>query len=160
MIDHSRDTFHHGVLVDDVDEAMAELGASLGLNWASVQHAPERSVWTPEHGLEHVALTFVYSTDGPTRVELLQGATGSVWDPAGRTGFHHVGVWSDDVTADASALTALGWTVTAAASSPEDGYGSFAYVVPPSGPIVELVSSAARPRFESWWSGGVLGHER
>ena len=103
MLDFTR-VFHTGVRVHDVDAAMAELGPTLGITWASVQHMPARSVWTPERGLEHVALTFTYSCEGPQHVELLRGAPGSVWDCGESPGLHHVGVWSDDVAGDVERL--------------------------------------------------------
>jgi catechol 2,3-dioxygenase-like lactoylglutathione lyase family enzyme len=152
--------FHVGMLVPDLDRAMDEVGGPLGLTWARVQYVAERSVWTPERGLENVALSFVYSTEGPQHIELLQGSPGSVWDGQHASGLHHVGAWSDDVAADAARFVAAGWRVAAAAVAPDDGYGSFAYVVPPTGLIVELVSSAARPRFDSWFAGGTLGSDR
>lgn len=159
MFDYQQ-TFHVGVRVADIDAAMAEIGAAQGVTWATVQHSDRRSVWTPERGLEHVALTFVYSCEGPHRIELLQGGAGSVWDCGDRPGLHHVGVWSDDVAAETAAAEAAGWHVAAAATAPEDGYGTFTYVVSPSGLIVELVSSAAKPRFDTWWAGGSMGAER
>jgi catechol 2,3-dioxygenase-like lactoylglutathione lyase family enzyme len=159
LLDFQR-VFHHGVRVPDIDAAMAELGRTLGLRWATVQHNADRAVWTPDRGLEHVELTFVYSCDGPHRIELLQGQAGSVWDAPDDPGLHHAGVWSDDVAADTEALVAAGWTVTAAAAAPDDGYGSFSYVRPPSGLVVELVTTAAADRFERWWAGEPLGSER
>ncbi len=117
-------------------------------------------MWTPARGLEHVALTFVYSCEGPQHVELLRGASGSVWDCGESPGLHHVGVWSDDVAGDVERFRAAGWAVTAAAASPDDGYGSFAYVESPSGSLVELVTAAAQPRFDAWWAGGAMGSER
>jgi len=159
MLDFTR-VFHTGVRVRDVDAAMAELGPTLGITWASVQHMPARSVWTPERGLEHVALTFTYSCEGPQHVELLRGSPGSVWDCGESPGLHHVGVWSDDVVGDVDGFRAAGWAVTAAADPPDDGYGSFAYVQSPSGSLVELVTAAAQPRFDAWWAGGAMGSER
>ena len=152
--------FHVGMLVPDVDEAMTELGASMGLEWARVQLNAARSVWTPERGLEEVSLTFVYSTQGPQHIELLAGSAGSIWDGSTPSGVHHVGVWSDDVAADTASFVASGWRLVAAATAPEDGFGSFTYVAPPSGIVVELVSSAARPRFDTWFAGGSLGNDR
>lgn len=159
MIDYQR-IYHTGARVADVDAAMDELGSTLGLTWTRVQYVPDRSVWTPERGLEHVELTFVYSREGPQHLELLHGSPGSVWDGGDDAGVHHVGIWSDDVPRDVARCTAAGWRVTAAASSPDDGYGSFAYVAPPAGIVVELVSSAARPRFDAWFAGGSLGSDR
>jgi catechol 2,3-dioxygenase-like lactoylglutathione lyase family enzyme len=159
MFDYQQ-IFHVGLLVPDVDRAMTELGDQLGLAWARVQHAPRRSVWTPERGPEEVGLTFVYSCEGPQHIELLRGDPGSIWDSDKTRGLHHVGVWSNDVAADAERFVSAGWSVVAAATAPEDGFGSFAYVAPPSGLIVELVSAAARPRFDTWFAGGTLGSDR
>jgi catechol 2,3-dioxygenase-like lactoylglutathione lyase family enzyme len=159
MFDY-QEIFHIGMLVPDIDRAMAEVGDPIGLQWARVQHAPKRTVWTPARGAEEVALTFVYTRQGPQHIELLCGDPGSIWDPATCAGTHHVGVWSDDVTADVERFLSAGWAVTAAATAPEDGFGAFAYVSPPSGLIVELVAERARPRFDTWFAGGSLGSDR
>lgn len=159
MIDYQR-LFHTGIRVPDVDQAMAEMGEPLGVTWAAVQHNPVQAVWTPDRGLEHVPLTFVYSREGPQHVELLQGPAGSIWDGAADPGVHHVGLWVDDVGAETQRCVDAGWTVAAAGASPDEGYGPFTYVVPPSGPIIELVWSAIEPRFDAWWAGGTLGGER
>lgn len=152
--------FHVGLLVPDVDEAMREQGDALGVSWARVQHVPDRTVWTPERGAEEVELTFVYSCEGPQHIELLSGSPGSIWDGAVPSGLHHLGVWSDDVASDAARFIDRGWRVVAAATAPEHGFGSFAYVAPPSGLIVELVASTARSRFDAWFAGGSLGSDR
>ena len=149
--------YHSGVRVPDVHAAMAELGPQLGVTWAEPVSTPGQSVWTPEHGQQHVPLSFTYSCEGPQHIELLEGAPGSVWDGRERPGLHHLGVWSDDVAAETEAFLAAGWTLALAMCSPDEGYGRFTYVQPPgSGLLVELVSSAARPRFENWWAGGSL----
>lgn len=152
--------FHVGHLVQDIDQAMADLGAAAGLEWARVQHVPKRTVWTPERGSEETPLTFVYSCGGPQHVELLCGAPGTVWDSTATDAAHHLGLWSDDVAADAVAFTSAGWKVTAAARAPEDGYGAFTYVKAPTGLIIELVASTAKPRFDAWFAGGSLGNDR
>ena len=102
-------------------------------------------------------LRFTYSSQGPQHIELLQGGRGSIWDGAEHPGVHHIGVWSDDVAGDTRALVEQGWIVRLAQADPEQGYGAFTYVQPPSGLLVELVSSAVRPRFERWFAGGSLG---
>jgi catechol 2,3-dioxygenase-like lactoylglutathione lyase family enzyme len=159
MFDYQQ-IFHVGLLVPDVDRAMTELGDPLGLEWARVQHVANRSVWTPERGAEEIPLTFVYSREGPQHIELLRGAPGSIWDGESSTGLHHAGVWSNDIATDVEQFLSAGWTVIAAAKAPADGFGSFAYVSPPSGLIVELVSAAARSRFDAWFAGGTLGSDR
>jgi hypothetical protein len=154
-VDHTR-TYHYGVRVPDLDVAMAEMGADLGLTWATVQQR-QQAVWTPATGAITVPLRFTYSCEGPVHMELLEGAPGSVWDGREQPGIHHVGVWVDDVPGETAALVAKGWTIAAAGKAPDDGYGAFTYVVPPkSGLIVELVWSAVQPMFDRWWAGGEL----
>jgi hypothetical protein len=69
-------------------------------------------------------------------------------------------VWSANVAADVDAAVTAGWSLLAATKAPEEGYGTFAYVQPPSGMIVELVSLAAKQRFDAWFAGGLMGQER
>jgi Glyoxalase/Bleomycin resistance protein/Dioxygenase superfamily len=154
MVDFTR-AYHIGVRVPSVDVAMAEMGESLGLTWCEVQ-SREQNVWTPSTGSIKVPLTFTYSAEGPQHVELLEGGPGTIWDGRVVPGIHHTGVWVDDVAKETNALVAKGWTLAAAGKAPKDGYGSFTYVVPPSGLIVELVSDAIRPMFERWFAGGPL----
>jgi catechol 2,3-dioxygenase-like lactoylglutathione lyase family enzyme len=155
VIDFS-ELFHTGVRVPDLDKAMHELGDRLGLSWATVCEW-QQPVWTPERGAETYALRFTYSTEGPMHVELLDGAPGSPWHAGDAPGAHHLGVWVDDVAASVEELVTAGWRVVAASATPDEGFGAFAYVAPPSGLIVEVVASRAEPRFEAWWAGASLG---
>ena len=151
MIDYQR-IFHTGVRVPDLDAAMAELGDSLGVTWAESREVAEMPVWTPAEGLQTVPLRYVYSCEGPQHVELLESAPGSPWHCGDAPGVHHIGVWVDDVVASVESVLAKGWTVALAGKAPEDGYGSFAYVQPPNGMLVEVVNVAIEPMFEEWWA--------
>ena len=155
MIDFSR-AYHVGVRVPDVHHAMDEMGSNLGLEWSSLQ-VTEQTVWLPTDGSVTIPLKFTYSTKGPMHVELLEGSSGSVWDGRVAPGAHHIGVWSDDVRGDTTALVDAGWTLLMAQAPPDAGYGAFTYVQPPSGLIVELVWSAIAPMFQRWFDGGPLG---
>ena len=149
--------YHTGIRVPDLDAAMDEIGDALGLTWASPVTNPGQGVWTPEGGQQSLALRFVYSCEGPQHLELLEGPVGSIWDGREHPGVHHQGVWVDDVATEAELLADRGWTCAAASVSPDEGYGNFAYMAPPSGLIIELVNAAMLPAFESWWAGGSLG---
>lgn len=153
-IDYQR-LFHTGIRVGDLDQAMAELGGSLGLVWAEVQQVPEMQYWTPVNGTTAAPLRFVYSCHEPQHVELVEGGPGSIWDGREAPGVHHVGVWCDDVAAETEAAVADGWACLAAGAAPEDGYGRWSYVQPPTGMLVELVSGEIRAGFEMWWSAGL-----
>ena len=155
MIDFSR-TYHVGTRVPDIERAMFEMGSTLGLSWCSVQER-EQTVWLPDSGVQEIPLKFTYSDEGPLHVELLEGAPGSIWDGRVSPGAHHLGVWSDDVRGETESLIGAGWKLLMAQASPDDGYGAFTYVQPPSGLIVELVWGAISPMFERWFAGGPLG---
>ena len=99
-------------------------------------------------------LKFVYSCEGPQHLELLEGEKGSFWDGSEDSGVHHVGVWVDDVQSETDHLISLGWNLLGSARPPEEGYASMAYLSPPSGTIVELVTSANKARFDRWYAGG------
>ena len=153
--DYNGRLFHVGVRVRDLDAAMDDLGAGLGITWAPVVER-EQPLWTPEDGAYSVTLRFTYSCEGPQHVELLQGPPGSPWYGADLPGVHHHGIWVEDVAAETERLVAAGWTLELAGRSPEDGYGSMTYVRSPSGFLLEPVSAAARPRMERWWAGGAF----
>lgn len=116
----------------------------------------EQAVWVPGVGTTTVPLRFTCSAAGPQHVELLQGSPGSVWDGREQSGLHHVGLWSDDVPGETMSLVDAGWSLRLAQRDPDDGYGVFTYVQPPSGLLVELVSTAVKPMFERWFAGGPL----
>ena len=154
-VDYSR-CYHQGVRVPDLDAAMDELGAALGITWCSPQ-TREQGVWLPDEGATTLPLRFTYSAEGPQHVELLEGPPGSIWDGREQPGLHHIGVWSDDVTGETQTLLDRGWELRIAQQPPEDGFGVFTYVQPPSGLLVELVWSAIKPMFDRWFAGGPLG---
>lgn len=153
MIDYQR-IFHTGIRVPDLNAAMSELGESLGVTWAESREVAEMPVWTPITGMQMVPLRYVYSCEGPQHIELLESAPGSPWHCGDNPGVHHIGVWVSDVAAEVEAVLAKGWTVALAGTAPEDGYGSFAYVQPPNGMLVEVVNDAIEPMFEQWWAAG------
>ena len=151
-----QDIYHIGIRVPNLEEAMDEMGSSLGITWAEQVYTEAQSVWTPSKGQEKLPLKFVYSCDGPQHLELLEGPTNSVWDGSEDSGVHHIGVWVDNVANETERFLKNGWTLLAASSSPEEGYGGYTYVAPQSGTIIELVSRTMLPRFEEWWAGGSL----
>ena len=155
LVDYQR-AYHQGIRVPDIAVAMDELGDTLGLQWCEVQ-IRDQDVWLPGVGATSLPLKFTYSRGRPQHVELLEGPPGSIWDGRESPGLHHIGVWSDDVAGETQALVAAGWTLQLAQRSPDDGFGAYTYVQPPSGLIIELVWSAIAPRFERWWAGDPHG---
>jgi catechol 2,3-dioxygenase-like lactoylglutathione lyase family enzyme len=149
MIDLQR--FHHtGMIVADIDQAQADIGRALGLEWAPVRLFDPLPFWTTEDGAHQVHVKATYSLGGPHHLELVQG-TGAFYDPDSAPDARHVGIWVDDIVAEANRLLGEGWRVVASGAAPEDGFGVIAYMAPPvPGLLVELISTALKPTIDGW----------
>ena len=83
-------------------------------------------------------------------LELCQG-TGRFYDPEAQPDARHIGVWVDDLPAEAEQLLRQDWQVLAAGAAPEEGYGAICYMQPGMGGLViELVSTDLKPFIEDW----------
>lgn len=152
MIDLSR-IYHTGMAVADIDAACASVGAALGLRWAPIREFDPLPFWTPEEGSHEVRVRATYSVGSPVAMEIVQG-TGGFYDPRRAPDARHIGLWVDDLRAEADALVAQGWTVRAANAAPQDGYGMIAYLeAPMGGMLIELVSMDLKPAIDEWMAG-------
>jgi hypothetical protein len=147
---NATDQFHLGIVVEDLDMALEELGGLFGYEWCP-EFAAEITVVLPE-GEITIDLRFVYSKTEP-RVELIRSVPGTPWVPAAGSGIHHAGFWSDDMAADGRALVARGYVEEARGIYP-DGAPMWAYHRSPRGPRIELVSRGLQPGLEQYWASG------
>jgi catechol 2,3-dioxygenase-like lactoylglutathione lyase family enzyme len=123
--------WHIGFAVPDLDQGKQELGDVFGLQWRPVR--VRDLTLSDSDGKRHdVECHVAFSVGGPFAVEVWQAIPGTPLDAPTGGGVHHIGYWVDDIYAEASRLSAL-------------GYGSFATAgsVPllsrgPAGTIVEL----------------------
>lgn len=149
------DLFKTGLLVLDLERAMADLGRWLGLAWTPIQQSPI-SLATAR-GREQVQLRFAYSRGGPPFLELIEAQPGGYYAAAQGAHLHHVGRWVDDLAAASEALAKQGLALEAAGV---DAAGRapavFAFHRGEHGLRVELVDRAMRPGFEGWLAGGAL----
>jgi hypothetical protein len=142
------DQFHTGVVVEDLEKALAELTALFGYEWCDEVHV-DQPVQLPS-GDATIEFRFRYSRSTP-RLEVIQQQPGTLWAPARGSGIHHLGYWSDDVAADSAALEGAGYAFEAAGTGPE-GARTWAYYRPADGPRIELVSRALEPFMEMMWA--------
>ena len=142
------DHFHVGIVVDDFDGTRAELSDLFGYEWCQEFRAPI-PVRFPT-GDTTVEMRFTYSMTAP-HIEVIACIPGTVWVPASGSGIHHVGYWSDDVGADAAALTRQGYEMEAIGPNPDGGamWGSYRSA---GGPRVELVDRKLAPMLELLWA--------
>jgi Glyoxalase/Bleomycin resistance protein/Dioxygenase superfamily len=142
--------YHVAFVVAEMKPAMAQLSAATGITWADVQSNVPILYDTPD-GPQTWDATFVYSKEMPY-IELLQQREGTGWT---ELGFHHLGVWSDDINADSAALEAQGCRWQAAMS---DGLGNRVggcyHVLDASSSRIEFTSSTvSRARLERYLAG-------
>ncbi|MFA7555610.1 MAG: VOC family protein [Spongiibacteraceae bacterium] len=150
MLDVQR-VFHTGMCVADIEVAKRQLGGDLNLEWSEVRSFDPLPFWTPERGLEEILVKATYSRQGPHHLELCQGPKGTLYDPEFHPDNRHIGIWVDDLAAEADKLRAANWTVRGASAAPEDGYGVLAYLAPPMpGLVVELVCVSLKPTIDEW----------
>lgn len=141
------DFYHTGVIVTDLDAAMARLSALAGYRWINpVSYSlPFRTAT----GIHELTSTFVYSLQAP-HVELIQEVPGTPWTAAPGNAIHHMGYFTDDLAESARALEANGFTFEATADTSPPGLALFAYYVDPSGTRIEIVDRALFPDFPAF----------
>ncbi len=142
------DQFHIGIVVDDLEAALDELGGLFGYEWCPVL-AIETPVELPEREIM-LDLRFTYSKSSP-RVEVIKSVADTPWVPAQGSGIHHAGYWSDDVAADGRLLVDRGYTEEARGVHP-DGTAMWTYHRSARGPRIELVSRQLEAGLESYWA--------
>lgn len=142
------DCYHVGIVVEDLDAALDELGRLFGHEWGPEVDV-EQPVQLPD-GDRTIRFRFRYSRTEP-RIEVIQAQPGSPWVPVPGAAGHHLGFWSDDVDADGAELEAGGYAFEAAGAD-EDGMRRWAYHGHLSGLRIELVSRTMEPLLSSLWS--------
>jgi hypothetical protein len=146
------DQFHVGIVVDDFESTLAELSAAGGYEWCEEMSRPTDVRYADgTTGVLHAS--FAYSKDAP-RLEIIRSVPGTVWVPAA-SGVHHLGYWSDDLQADRDALVQAGFATEVEGIGP-DGSPFWAYHRHPTGLRIELISRAAQPRMEEYFTTGVV----
>ncbi|MGB3411779.1 MAG: VOC family protein [Microthrixaceae bacterium] len=142
--------YHVGIVVPDLDVAMASYSEVLDVDWASVQDLTVDLC--DQGGCTTTPVRITYSCAGPTYLELIEAVPGTVWTASDEV--HHVGVWTGDVDARSRELDALGYPAVAWAAGREGGRAWFAYHRVPNLGLVELVDQRSQPAFERWVAGG------
>src|SRR5262245_47492025 len=100
--------YHVGMVVPDVDKAMAQWTASAGYRWAPRVDI-DVHVIDPAGRPRVIRSTATYSLDGPVHLELLQVRSGTPWEHTDP--LHHVGYWVDGLDEALDRSRARGWTI-------------------------------------------------
>jgi len=128
--------FQVGFVVPDLEAAMEELGAGLGVELVGPQ----------ERELGDCVLRIAFARTPPPYVELIEGPPGSLWDASAGALIHHLGYWSEDMDADSARLEAAGMGLER-----DLGYARYHRPAGAAGARVELIDVAHRPDFLARW---------
>src|SRR4051794_27627256 len=139
--------FHVGLVVDDLDAAMAQLGAALGLEWLEPKAMPVPGQAEP--------LQVVFSRQGPPFFELMKGPPGSAWDPVAGARVDHLGFWTDDLGAESARLTAAGAPVVL--DGTEHGMALKYHALSSAGLRIEVFDMSEQRGFHERWGHEVVG---
>jgi hypothetical protein len=138
-------TAHVGILTRDLETAMAILSPMFELKWIRSPTPSAALVMTPSGlrrwNMPHTAL----STEGPLRIELLQGDIGTVWSTERELEVHHVAYWVEDVSRSVAVLEKKGWTCEVAMVDGHSVPHTFAYMIMGGAVRTELRAVADRP---------------
>src|SRR5437762_11243927 len=127
---------HVCLVVPDRERAIAWMTPVLG-DWGRL---------TPRRGGTHIAtaggrltvrLTVAWTLAGPVHVELIEGLTGTVWEPRPAGYLHHVGYRVDDLAAGSARLVEAGMAVEVTRWQESGRPVGFAYHTLPGGLRVE-----------------------
>src|ERR1700719_4108485 len=112
------DFYHTGIVVPDLDAAMARLTALAGYQWINPMSytLPFRTAT----GTHELTSTIVYSLQSP-HLELVQEVPGTPWTAAPGNSVHHLGYFTDNLIDTAHVLESSGFTfeMTGAVSDSE-----------------------------------------
>ena len=98
--------YHVGIVVPDVEAAMAHLTELLGITWGPVVETEALEVRDGDGNDLVVPNKLCYST-APPHLELVQEVPGSVWECNEHSNLHHIGVWTDALPADSQRYSEL-----------------------------------------------------
>ena len=141
------DLYHTGVVVPDLEAAMARLTALAGYQWISPMSytLPFRTVGETRE----LTSTVVYSVQAPY-LELIQEVPGTPWTAAPGNAVHHLGYFTDNLPQTAQLLEDNGFAFEMTADMPGSELALFAYYVDADGTRIEVVDRALFPDFPAF----------
>jgi lactoylglutathione lyase len=142
--------YHVGYVVEDLVAAMAQFTDTIGARW--VDHFVDVRYRDHEGATVEVNLHTSFSLDGPTHIELIEAAPDTIWQLGNGPSLHHIGLWTDDIPAEAERLMRTGMPAVASGFGPDNttDTGYFSYHANPLGAKVELVDIAKQQGMHDW----------
>jgi hypothetical protein len=141
------DFYHTGIVVPDLDAAMAGLSALAGYRW--INPLSYTLPFRTATGTRELTSTVVYSVQAP-HLELIQEVPGSPWTAAPGNSAHHLGYFTDNLADTAKALEDNGFAFEMTAAVSGSDLALFAYYIDAFGTRIEIVDRALFPDFPAF----------
>lgn len=142
--------YHMGIVVPEMDAAMAELSEQIGLTWAPPRVFP---VNMREGGaIRSYGVKATYSREGPPYFELMEAVGETIWSAGYAGQLHHIGVYAEDTQREIARLEETGFTIEAQGQTPEGEPLGPTYLTNRLGLRIELASGAGREMVADWVS--------
>ncbi len=151
------DFFEIGLIVTDLEQARAELTATLGITFTDIMDGflPMRDAAGNE---ESPRLRMCYSRQFPY-LEVIEEQPGTrLTKPAG-TALHHLGAWTDDLQAASAELEAKGFPLVTAGLYDGEWPAKWTYHMTSFGTLIELLDRSSQPAVEKIIRDGSISAE-
>jgi hypothetical protein len=153
----ARQIWHVGLIVDDVEDAMAELSAGLGLRWNAIHHIKGQVLEGPDGEQHRIDTRVTFSLDSPLSIELIEPSPGTPNVRRGDSAFHHLGYWAEDLVGEQQRLEGLGMSCVAFRDDDEKGLRRIMLSEGPYGTLLESTNVlTSRPGLEHFYPGSVI----
>lgn len=147
--------WHAGFIVDDLEEAMAELTRGLGLSWNPIHVITDQTLRGVGGSSFQLNTRVVFSTDLPLSLELIEPAEGTPNVRRGGSAFHHLGYWSDDLEGEEQRLAGLGYGCVMARKDDQTALSRILVTGGPYDVLLEATNSlTSRPGLEHFYPQG------
>lgn len=148
--------WHAGFIVEELDAAMAELTAGLGLSWNEPHDLTGQELQGPDGQSWILGGQVVFSTDLPLALELIQPTPGSPNVRVGDSAFHHLGYWDTDLAAEERRLGRLGYGCVMFRQDPVTAMRRIMVNEGPFGVLLEATGALTkRPGLEGFYPEGL-----
>lgn len=97
--------YHVGIVVPDLEAGRARLSELFGVTWGPIVEIDALPILDASANEVDVPNRICYSTTFP-HLELIQEVPGTVWECNEYSNLHHIGFWSETVTADSTRFSA------------------------------------------------------
>lgn len=147
------DIYHIGVIVPQLETAMAELTDILGLAWGPVVETGPSQMIQPGSGTKTAhSFRIAFSQDQP-HFELIEELPGTLWVCNPYSNLHHVGFWGAGLVPESSRIVGAGCPVEIMGLGPDDGVPlRMAYHRNALGVRIEVVDVKAQRAISALWA--------